>query len=159
MSFPIAPSNGDIHNDYKYSDGMWNIFTEPDDIESVKKTIPTASGIKEVFRCAHESLTTAGLISLAGEDGTFSHSSSWLWSSNHQGVGYGTLKKLNQTGDDVTIYLDVQKYGAVIFSTGFNRSMNFDVVIKQFHGGALDFSATGILHATPDTDYARYTAI
>jgi hypothetical protein len=161
MAFPISPSNADVYSGYKYNEtnDLWNTYVAPPVFDTIKKSVPTTAGIKEIFRVSSTSLGASGLISLSGTRLDFVHVSIWTWSGNHQANGYGTLTRHNLGNFGVLpVYLDVAGNGSIIFSADWGGSMTYAYAAQLFHGSSINTNAEGTLHTTPDSGYTRYTA-
>jgi len=77
-----------------------------------------SSGIRELFRVSQYAITTSGTFTLTATRNGFVHVSKWAWSSNHP--SYGMLTQI--TGgeySDITVYMDVNYSGDVIFSANW----------------------------------------
>ena len=170
MAFPSSPVNGQIYKKYIYNSttGTWNSGV-PDfssagvsfgsinigiaQIYSVTGSAG-ASGIYEIFRIEGLNLTTSGFLTLCGTRGGFVALYQISWSTNHNGVSYGTLNILNKGNySPIIVYADITHQGDVIISANWGAAQTYDATIIKTSGSGINFSYNGTLWTTLPNGY------
>lgn len=117
-----------------------------------------ASGVYEVFRVSSSQLCTSGFFSVGTVSGSYVHTSTWAWSSSHNGSGQGTITMLSSnTYANMTMYLDVDTGGNCIVSADWGRAQNYNYSVMKTQGTTLSVANNGTSQASPPSGYTRYS--
>ena len=116
------------------------------------------SGPYEIFRCNSTNLCTSGFFSISATRNSYVHTSTWAWSSSHNGTGQGTITMLSSTTySNMTVYLDVDGSGDCWVSADWGAAQGYSFTVVKTSGGTLSVSNNGTNWNTQPGSTGRYS--
>jgi hypothetical protein len=116
------------------------------------------TGPYEMFRVPSTYLCTSGFFSISATRGSYVHTSTWAWSSSHNGSGQGTITMLSSnTYSNMTMYLDVAYDGAAIISADWGGAQGYAFTVMKTGGGTLSVGSNGTDRNSTPSGYTRYS--